>query len=66
LNRWIWIRKGRPIPNRSRTPARQPLFGPNVLPYVRSEKKNKTAKDRIKEFIKRKKKQKEHKKKSNR
>jgi hypothetical protein len=26
-----WIKKDGPIPDRSRTPARGPLFGPNVL-----------------------------------
>jgi hypothetical protein len=27
-----WIKKGGATPGRSRTPARGPLFGPNVLP----------------------------------
>jgi hypothetical protein len=33
-----WIKKGGATPDRSRTPSRGPLFGPNVLPYVRSER----------------------------
>jgi hypothetical protein len=37
-----WIKKGGATPDRSRTPARGPLFGPNVLPLVKSEEsKNK-------------------------
>jgi hypothetical protein len=37
-----WIKKNGASPNRSRTPARGPLFGPNVLPQEKSEKsKNK-------------------------
>jgi hypothetical protein len=40
-----WINKSGATPNRSRTPAREPLFGPDVLSYVRSEKRNKSEKD---------------------
>jgi hypothetical protein len=40
-----WIKKGGATPDRSRTPARRPLFGLNVLLYGRSEKRNKTEKD---------------------
>jgi hypothetical protein len=43
-----WIKKGGATSDRSRTPARGPLFGPNVLPYVKSEKRNKAEKDRTK------------------
>jgi hypothetical protein len=43
-----WIKKGGATPDRSRTPASGPPFGPNVLPYVRSEKRNKAEKDRTK------------------
>jgi hypothetical protein len=32
-----WIMKGEATPDRSRTPARGPLFGPNLLLYVKSE-----------------------------
>jgi hypothetical protein len=35
------IKKGGATPDRSRTIARGPLFEPNVLPKVRSEKRNK-------------------------
>jgi hypothetical protein len=36
-----WIKKGGVTPDRSRTPARGPLFGPNVLLYVKSEESKK-------------------------
>jgi hypothetical protein len=43
ISAYGWIKKGGATPDRSsRTPARGPLFGPNVLPYVKSkESKNK-------------------------
>jgi hypothetical protein len=46
LIEWMdgWIKKGGATSDRSRTPARGPLFGP----YVKSEKRNKTEIDRIK------------------
>jgi hypothetical protein len=39
-----WMKKGEAAPDRGRTPAR----GSNVLPLVRSEKRNNTEKDRKK------------------
>jgi hypothetical protein len=37
-----WIKKGGATPDRSKTPVRGPLFGPNVLPKVKTEEsKNK-------------------------
>jgi hypothetical protein len=43
-----WLKKGEATPDRSRTPARGPLFGFNVLPQVKSAKSIKAEKDRIK------------------
>jgi hypothetical protein len=39
-----WIKKGGATPDGCRTPARGSLFGPNLLPQVKSEKRNKTEK----------------------
>jgi hypothetical protein len=49
-----WIKKSGATPDRSRNPASEPLFRPNVLEV----KKNKTEKDRIKKNKKTEKKQK--------
>jgi hypothetical protein len=45
-----WIKKSGATSNRNRTPTRGPLSGSNVLPYVKSEEKNKAEKDRIKSY----------------
>jgi hypothetical protein len=47
------IKKGGTTSGRSRTPACGPLFGPNVLPKVKKEKRNKTEENRIKKKQKR-------------
>jgi hypothetical protein len=42
-----WIKKGEATSDRSKTPARRPLFGPNMFSQVKREKWNKAEKDRI-------------------
>jgi hypothetical protein len=61
-NLWIeWIKEGGATSDRSTTPAHGPLFGPNVLPYLNSKKKNRTEKNRVKVKKKKKKRKKKNK-----